>query len=245
MAKKGHLNKQKRISAHPIRNIARKEAVWTVKSMPGTHTANTSIPLGLVVRDMLTLSRTMRETKHLLSKGIIQIDHAVRKEYQFPVGLFDAVSIPSTKKNYRLSLDTKGRMTIHEMEGTIPAKPAKVMRKIIAKGKTIQVQTHDGNTYRGADTKIKVGDSVLIGNKSTIEGHLPLSNGSHVFITGGTHVGEVALVKGIVPGTMKRDALVDLTEGEAAFQTTTKNVMVIDDITSKWIKHTMSRGKGA
>jgi small subunit ribosomal protein S4e len=245
MAKKGHLTKQKRISAHPIRNISRKEFVWTVKSMPGSHTANTSIPLGLVVRDMLTLSRTMRETKHLLSKGIVQIDNAVRKEYQFPVGLFDVVSIPSTKKNYRLILDTKGRMTIHEINGPITAKPAKVLRKALAKGKKIQIQTHDGNTYRSVSDKIMVGDSVLIGSGSKVETHLSLSKGSHVFITGGTHVGEVAQVQGIVSGTMKRDALVDLTEGKEAFQTTKKNVMVIDDHTSKWIKQTMNGGKSA
>lgn len=244
MAKKGHLNKQKRISAHPIRNIARKEFVWTVKSMPGSHTANTSIPLGLIVRDMLKIAQTMKETKHVLAKGIIQIDNVVRKGYQFPVGVFDIVSIPSTKKNYRLALDMKGRMTLTEINGPVTAKPAKVLRKVLAKGKKIQIQTHDGNTYKGVSEKVNVGDSVLVAN-AKVESHLPLSKGSHVFITGGTHVGEVAQVQSIVPGTMKRDALVDLTEGKEAFQTTKKNVMVIDDHTSKWIKQTMNGGKSA
>ncbi len=244
MAKKGHLNKQKRISAHPIRNIARKEFVWTVKSMPGAHTADTSIPLGLVVRDMLKIAQTMKETKHVLAKGIVHVDNVVRKEYQFPVGVFDVVSIPSTKKNYRLALDTKGRMTLNEINGPVTAKPAKVLRKVLSAGKKIQIQTHDGNTYAGVSEKVKVGDSVLVSH-AKVESHLPLSKGSHVFITGGTHVGEVAQVQSIVPGTMKRDALVDLVEGKESFQTTKKNVMVIDDHMSKWIKQTMSGGKSA
>lgn len=244
MAKKGHLNKQKRISAHPVRNIARKEFVWTIKTMPGPHTTNTSVPLGMILRDMMGMSRTMRETKHLLSKGVVQIDGVTRKEHQYAVGLFDIVTIPSAKKTYRLVLDTKGRMTLHEIQGAVPMKPAKVLRKVLAKGKKLQIQTHDGNTYKGISEKINVGDSVLVGS-AKVSNHLPLVNGSHVFITGGTHVGEVAQVKGMVPGTMKRDALVDLAEGSDEFQTTKKNVMVIDDVTAKWIKQTMNGGKTA
>jgi small subunit ribosomal protein S4e len=194
---------------------------------------------------MLKIAQTMKETKHILAKGIVHVDNTVRKEYQFPIGVFDVISIPSTKKNYRLALDTKGRMTLHEINGPVTAKPAKVLRKVLSKGKKILIQTHDGNTYTNVSEKVKVGDSVLVGTNAKVESHLPLSKGSHVFITGGTHVGEVAQVQSIVPGTMKRDALVDLTEGKEAFQTTKKNVMVIDDHTSKWIKQTMSGGKSA
>jgi small subunit ribosomal protein S4e len=199
----------------------------------------------MVVRDLLKLSRTMRETKHLLSTGVLMIDGKVRKEHQYPTGLFDIITIPAFKKSYRLVLDQKGRMMVKEIpHGTpSPLKPVKVIQKSWVKGAQNHIQTHDGNTYRGVDAKISVGDSILIAsNGKKIESHLPLAHGCLVFITGGTHVGEVAQVKGVVPGTMRRDVLVDLTEGSEKFQTTAKNVMVIDQPTVTWIKQTMSSG---
>ncbi|MFH0970619.1 MAG: hypothetical protein V1776_04135 [Candidatus Diapherotrites archaeon] len=246
MAKKGHLNRQKRVAANPIRYLKRKTHVWAIKTMPGTHTTKTSIPLGMLVRDMLALSKTMHETKQLLARGAIIVEGKPRKEYQFPVGLFDTIMVPATKKTYRLSLDTYGRMTVHELTHSTLVKPVKVIRKkIVAKGKTI-IQTHDGKTYENVPKEVNVGDSVLVKTDAQqVEGHLSFKKGGRVFIIGGTHVGEIAKITHVIKGTMKRDALVDLSEGETTFQTTTKNVMMIDDETAEWIKTHMEGEKTA
>lgn len=247
MARKGQNRKQKRLSVGTVRHLERKHYTWTIRAKPGTHNGLTSVPLGFVVRDMLNITKTSKETRHILNKGMVQVDGVVRKEHQFPLGLFDSVSIPTTKKNYRLMLDTKGRLKVHEVsDAQLKQKTVKVVHKHIGKGKILTIQTHDGKTFRNAENNVRVDDSVMIPlNGTKAEGHLPLKSGSRVYITGGKHVGEVAQIAGIVEGTMKRDKLVNLTEGKEKFQTTVQNVMVINDDVANWIKTAHAGGKTA
>lgn len=238
MANKGTVNKQKRLSVGTIRHLNRKEATWTIRQKPGAHSQQTSVPLGFVVRDMLKLSRTLREAKQIITKGLVHVDGNVRKTHQFSVGLFDTITIPSLKKNYRLILDTKGRLVCVDLvESQLKHKPVKVVNKVLTKGNKMLIQTHDGKTFRGITNDVSVGDSVLttIDGKNVTE-HLSLSKGGRVLITGGSHVGELAKVESIVEGTMKRDKLVNLSEGSEKFQTTASNVMVIDASTAEWLK---------
>jgi small subunit ribosomal protein S4e len=238
MANKGTVNKQKRLSVATIRHLNRKEATWTIRQKPGTHTLNNSVPLGFVVRDMLKLAHTLREAKQIIAKGLVHVDGNVRKTHQFAVGLFDTVTIPSLKKNYRLILDTKGRLVCaNVVESQLKQKPVKVVNKVLARQNKLMIQTHDGKTFRNVANDVRVGDSVLatIDGKN-IAGHLSLSKGGRVLITGGSHVGEIAKIDSIVEGTMKRDKLVNLSEGDEKFQTTASNVMVIDTHTAEWLK---------
>lgn len=248
MAKKGNPTKQKRLSVAPVRHLKRKGDVWTIRQNPGGFTRKTSVPLGFVVRDMLGLAQTLREAKQIIVKGMVHVDATARADYRFPVGIFDLVSIPSMKKQYRLVLDAKGRLIAPEVNTDMAgAKPLKVVRKTRTKGNTIIVQTQDGYTYKNVDKAVKVDDSVMISVKDTneVSQHLKLDKGSHVFIVGGTHVGEVAKVAEVVPGTMKRDKLVSLVEGDEKFQTNVRNVMVVDEKTAKWIKSTRTGGVSA
>lgn len=243
MAKKGHNYKQKRLSVSPVRHLARKDRTWTIKQYPGAHSGNQSVPIAFVLREMLGLAQTLREAKSILHKGYVLVDGAVVKEPKYAVGLLDSISIPETKKNYRLVYDLKGRLVIREADAkTTMQKVSRVVRKSIVTGNKTLVQTHDGYTYAG-ETKIKVGDSIIANlTDGKIMEHLPLQKGNAVYIIGGTHVGEVAKVEGIVEGTMKRDKLVDLSEGKEKFQTTARNVMVIDETLLGWMKQSMHGG---
>jgi small subunit ribosomal protein S4e len=238
MANKGTVNKQKRLSVSSVRHLKRKAFTWTIRQKPGAHSQEASVPLGFIVRDMLNMANTLREAKQIVTKGLVHVDGNVRKTHQFAVGLFDTVSIPSLKKNYRMVLDTKGRLTIVEVTDTqLKNKPVKVIRKTLAKGNKIMIQTHDGKTFRDADKTIAVGDSVLTNADGTkVNEHLSFVKGNRVLITGGSHVGEVAKIESILEGTMKRDKLVSLSEGTDKFQTTAVNVMVIDAHTADWLK---------
>ncbi len=244
MAKKGAPTKQKRLSVSPIRQLPRKEYTWTIRQDTGPHTQETSIPLGFLVRDMFQLARTSREAKRVLNQGHIHVDGRVRKSSRFAVGLFDTISIAPTKKNYRLLLDSKGRLVPKEISETIVGqKPAKVVSKNWTKAKKLLFQTHDGKTFPNLENTIRVGDSLLVSTAGKdVKNHLPLAKGAHVLITGGIHVGEVATITGIIEGTMKRKKLVDLVEGKENFQTTAQNVMVIDAPTMDWIKQNMDGG---
>lgn len=245
MAKKGRPTKQKRLSVSPVRHLSRKEFTWTVNQKPGAHSTNTSVPLGFVVRDMLKIAHTMRETKQILNQGMVHVDGTMRKDPRFAVGLFDTVTVPSIKKNYRLALDQKGRLIVNEASDAMAGqKPVKVVNKTWTKGKQLLVQTHDGRTLRNPKGEIFVGDSLVMSmDGTTLKQHLPLHKGAQVLITGGSHVGEVAVVASVVEGTMKRRKLVDLTEGNEKFQTTAHNVMPIDNATLEWIKKNETGGK--
>jgi Ribosomal protein S4E len=84
---------QKRIAAPRSWKIERKTAYWTVKPRPGPHPGNRSIPLLLIVRDMLKLADNSKEAKRILNEGNVTVDGKVRKDHKFPVGIFDLLSI--------------------------------------------------------------------------------------------------------------------------------------------------------
>lgn len=238
MAKKGQPRRQKRLSVSPARKLLRKEAIWTIRQKPGPHTSVNSIPLGFVVRDLLGLARTLREAKHIINAGNVLVDNISRKKYQFAAGLFDTISIPIIGKKYRILLDKKGRLIIKEIEEKMAdIKPSKIVGKKIVQGNKLMIQTHDGKTYHGIGNELRVGDSVLVDIQTKkILSHLSLKQGSNVYVIGGTHVGEVAAIENILEGTMKRDKLVDLKEKNESFQTTARNIMVVDEETANWIR---------
>ena len=84
---------QKRLSAPKTYKIPRKVSKWVVKPSPGPHNKE-AIPLLVLVRDFLELADTGREARRIISSGEILVDGIVRKDYKFPVGLFDVVTIP-------------------------------------------------------------------------------------------------------------------------------------------------------
>ena len=53
----------KRLAAPRTVRLHRKEKTWTIKSSPGPHLLDKSIPLGLIIRDYLGLCDTYRAAK--------------------------------------------------------------------------------------------------------------------------------------------------------------------------------------
>ena len=104
----------KRLNAPRALNLHRKERKWTVRSSPGPHPLETSIPLGLIVRDYLGLVDTLHEAKKVISEGEFLVDGVKRKNHKFPCGLMDVVSIPKMKKDYRVLFNNKGKLTLVE-----------------------------------------------------------------------------------------------------------------------------------
>ena len=87
---------------------------WTnVKPAPGSHAIEDSLPLLVIIRDILGLADNSREAKRIINTGNVLIDGRAVKDYKFPVGFMDVLTIPKTEENYRILLDTKGRLTLH------------------------------------------------------------------------------------------------------------------------------------
>jgi len=184
---------QKRLSAPKTYKIPRKVSKWVVKPSPGPHNKE-AIPLLVLVRDFLELADTGREARRIISAGEILVDGVVRKDYKFPVGLFDVVTIPKLEKSYRILFDEKGRYIPKEVEDA-DLKLYKITNKTLVRGGKVQLNLFDGTNILGSND-YKTKDSILlrIPEKEVVD-HLKFEEGALVMITGGTHAGEIGRIK--------------------------------------------------
>jgi len=232
MGSKGESKIEKRLVTSKARKINRKEKTFTIKSKPGPHKRKDSVPLGFVLRDLLGIVENMKEAKFILNNSEVKVDGRIVKDARFPVGLFDIISIEKIKKEFRMLFDRKGRLFPEEIKGKEKlVKLSKVVGKKTVKGKKIQIETNDGRNFVLEKTKLKIGDSVKISvpDQKILE-EIELKQGALVYVCGGTHIGMIAKVREITPGTMKRPKLVTLKpEGEDEIQTIESNVFAVGE----------------
>lgn len=223
MARKGQRRHLKRFGASTALRLPRKKAVWTVKPVPGPHPADESIPLRLVVRDYLGLTHTARETDRILAEANILVDGRVRRDPKFGVGLMDVVQIPTTNQNYRVLLDTRGRLTLHEIpKDEVSFKLCKVLHKSTAPDKRIQLGFHDGKTLVGGYGEFRPFDVAKLALPDfKIITRLAFERGALALVTGGKNVGKMGKIVEIRPD------LVTLTSDGMSFRAPKKYVFVV------------------
>ena len=57
--------------------------------------------------------------KYILNNKTVLVDGKKRKDYRYPVGLFDVITFEDTKESYRVVLDEKGKIAVVKAkEGT-------------------------------------------------------------------------------------------------------------------------------
>ena len=183
---------QKRISASTAWPITRKTNKWVVTPRPGPH--KTCMPLAIILRDVLKLGNNIKEVKHMLNNGQVLVDGVVRRDHRFPVGIFDAISIPATKKHYRVLFDSKGRFILLPIKDST-LKLYRINGKTVLKGGKVQLNLHDGSNAI-ATNKYRPGDSVVLElPQRKIKQHLERKPGNLAMITGGRHRGEIGSIK--------------------------------------------------
>ena len=189
----------KRLNAPRTLKLHRKERTWTVKSSPGPHPLESSIPLGMMVRDYLKICDTLREAKRIIASGEITVNGVPRKDNKFPCGLMDVISLTKIKKNYRVLFDRRGKLTLVEIASKDAGwKLCRIENKTIAKGKQIQLNLHDGQNKLVKKDEYKTGDVLKISFKDKkITETYPFAKGTVSMIIGGSHVGEIANIEDI------------------------------------------------
>lgn len=192
---KNHL---KLIAAPNAWFVQRKTKVFTLRPSPGAHSLKYGMPLGLILRDELKLASTMGETRKIVNSKEVLVDGVARADHRFIVGLFDVLSIPKLKKQYRMLLDKKGRLCLTEIAAKESSvKLAKVVGKTALKGGKIQFNLHDGrNIISGVEAQ--VGDTFVVAlPKATVTKILPAKKGAKVFLIKGKHAGDLGVLKEI------------------------------------------------
>lgn len=232
MGKRGGKKHMKRIAvpqAIPLHD--KKDHTWSIQGLPGPHPEEQSIPLGVLLREVMKVAKTAKEVKQILSKRLVEIDGKVRTEEKFPVGLMDVVSIPKSGKKYRIMVDRKGRLFPMEIkDDEASQKLVQVVKKHIIKGGKVNVTFHDGKNLL-ADNHIKVGDTLLVSLPvAKIEKHLKKEKGAHCLVVEGKHVGTLVKLKDVMQrkGGKPDEALVQPDEG-AEFITVAKYLFVVSD----------------
>jgi len=124
--------------------IHRKEYVWTVKPKPGPHSISHSVPLAIIIRDILGFAKTRKEAKTIVSKGNVLVDGKVRREDTFPAGLMDVITIPEAEAIYRILPHKKG-LILHPIEkDEAMFKLCRIENKIVVDHGHVQLNLHDG-----------------------------------------------------------------------------------------------------
>ena len=79
MGKKGGTRHLKRKPSPRFWPIHRKEHVWVTRPKSGPHSLKRSLPLAMVLRDILNLAKTRKEAKIIISEGKVFIDGIVQR----------------------------------------------------------------------------------------------------------------------------------------------------------------------
>ncbi len=238
MARMGGKRHLKALAAPAYWPILRKEYKWVVKPSPGPHPLRFSLPLLLVVRNILGYAKTAREARRLISEGHFKIDGRVRRNYKYPVGLMDVIEIVDTGETYRVipvPVKVLGLIKIPREEASF--KPCRIENKHTVKGGHVQLNLHDGRNHviRVSDPKNPVEDKYktlgtvkLAIPRQEILDYVPLEKGVLAIISGGRNVGRVGVVTDIRRGMRRKRSIVTLRDKHGnMFQTSLDYVFPI------------------
>ena len=222
MSKRSHL---KRLNAPKSWPLKRKGLIFITRALPGPHTMHTSVPLSIMIRDMLHYATSSREARNILQNRMVLINGIRRKSAKFPVGLFDVIEIQDTKEFFRVIISTKGIIGILPIDKADAAvRLCKVANKSKVNGKT-QLNLSEGTNILVDKDEYKTGDSIVLktGEKKAIQKKLLFAKGATIFLTGGSNIGRVGVIEEIQPKKVL------YTIGDHTFETSKKYAFVIGE----------------
>lgn len=224
----GHL---KRLAAPKSWRIGRKEKKFVVKPAPGPHKIEESIPLLLVIRDILGYAKSSREAKKIINEGKIIVDKKIRRDLKFPAGLMDIIEIPKTNERWIVLLDKKGKLILKNVsENSSKHKLCKIVNKTVVRGGNIQLNLHDGRNLLVEKDEYKTKDTLLLDlEKNAIKKHLHFKEGSLALITGGAHKSEIGRIEEIKKIRSSMPNIVVLSKDNEKFQTVEGYVFVVGE----------------
>jgi len=218
-------------------SIAKKEHTWAVKPSPGPHSKEDSVPLLILVRDILKYSRTSKEAKRIIREGSILVDKKARKDYKFPVGLMDIVEIPATKDRFIVMLDRRGKLVLEKIKvKETNLKPCKIVGKQTVRGGDLQLNFHDGRNYlvkikdpkKPKEDVYRTKDTVLFDlNSSKPMRQIDYKEGNLALVIAGSHRGEVARIEEIQTVKNSKSNIVVLSSNSKKFRTLDDYVFMV------------------
>jgi len=189
----------KRISAPKTWQIARKETTYITRPNPGPHNLETSMPLSLILKDLLGFANTTRDAKNILANKTVLVDGKRRLDIKYPAGLFDVIEFRDTQDYYRVIMNEKEKIDIVKIgKEEANMKPAKIVGKTKIKTK-IQLQLYDGKNILIDKNEYNTGDSLVISlPELKIIKVLKFEKGKTIFLSGGKNIGSIGVIVDIL-----------------------------------------------
>lgn len=217
MGKKGPNRHLKRQQAPRFWPIHRKEHVWAVRTSPGPHAIRASIPLLVMVREMLGYGRTGKEARMLIKQGKILIDGVPRRDEGYPVGVMDVVELPDSKQLFRVFPTHGGKLLLHLIEGDESSfKLCCIVGKRTVKEGREQLNLHDGRNIIPTDGEYGLNDVLQLSiPEQEVLNHVSFKEGISAAVIGGRSQGRhgILIELGSEPGR-KRTATIRTSGGE-------------------------------
>jgi len=220
LAKKGPKRHLKRLAAPDFWPIPRKEYKWAPRPSPGPRCIGASLPLLLIIRDILGYAKTAREARRILGEGKVRVDGVVVRNYKFPVGIMNVIEIPDIGEAYRV-LPLKGgyidlfRIPVEEAK----YKLCRIEDKTTVKGGHIQLNLHDGRNIliRVKDPTKPEEDiyktmstlKITIPEQEILE-YVPMKEGVLGLVVLGKNMGRIGKIKEIRWGISKKYTVIVL-----------------------------------
>ncbi|MEN2999446.1 MAG: 30S ribosomal protein S4e [Acidilobaceae archaeon] len=240
MGKLGESKHLKALVAPPFWPVHRKEYAWTVKPRAGPHSKSSSLPLLLVVRDVLKYAKTAREARKLIAEGDFKVDGVVRRDPKFPLGFMDVLEVRGSGEAFRVLPYPTAFFKLHPIPpGEVDLKPLRIENKTTVEGGHVQL-----NLYGGRNVLVRVKDprkpeediystwgTVLLSLKdSSILRYVPFGEGKLAIVMGGRAVGRVGRIKSVTKGWRKETTIVTLEDARRnVFQTSLNYIFILGE----------------
>jgi len=232
MANKSNAKKEKRLSYSGKGRILRKSDAWLFSTSPGPHAKSKSVNLGVLLRDVLKIADNAREVRYILSNKTVSVNGLKQKSANFPVGIFDIVSLEEFGKKYKVLCDDKGYFALRELgKQDKMVRYCKIVGKTVVKKGKFQINLDNGYNFIVDKNQYKLKDAAVfdIEKKKVLE-VIPFAKGSNCYVIDGPHVGNSGEIKEIVPGDIVKREEVVVKGKNGDFRTVSEYVYVIKEL---------------
>lgn len=236
MARKSGSRQLKRARAPAFWQIHRKEATWAPMTRTGPHSRDRSLPLVLILREILGYAKTAKEATRIVNSSKVKVDLIVRTDRNFPTGLMDVIQIEGSDQVFRV-LPRPGRgLSLFPIDAReSERKICKIVQKrMIGRGR-VQISLHDGRTltinpkdFQKAEEKLVVGGAVQLALiTQRVERYVPLQQGSIGLVTDGKNQGLYGKIVSITEGSFARPKMAKVEIAGDSFETPADYVLPV------------------
>jgi small subunit ribosomal protein S4e len=238
MGSKGSTRHNKRLSAPITYTIKRKHGKFTIRPHPTRGSFESSIPLGIILREVLGYAKTLNEVKKILVRKMVKVDGKVRTDYKFAIGPMDVLEITKTNEFFRL-VPYRGKRRLKLVpidEKEAHQKILQVKKKHTMRGGLIQLTFHDGRTLAInpeeeaaiSIQEISPKDSIMFNLESEeMEELYPFSEGNIALVMGGHNVGLVGKITEIESQIGRKMRTITFEAEEGEIKTTDTHIFIV------------------